>query len=171
LKLSNVAPIRFLAARIFAETGDKARARTLAATFTNQLGAEARAYTKIIDGDIALKDGDAGQAIQLFTEANRILDTWFGRFDLGRAYFAAKGFPQADAEFDRCIQRRGEVLALVQEDPTYGQFPIVYYWQGRVREELKTLRFADSYAKYLEIRGASTDDPTVADARRRAASQ
>ena len=170
LQLSNVAPIRFLAARIFAETGDAARARTLSETFANQLGAEARAYAKIVEGDIALKGGDAGRAIQLFTEANGILDTWFGRFDLGRAYFAAKGFLQADAEFDRCIQRRGEVLALVQEDPTYGQFPIVYYWQGRVREELKTLRFADSYSKYLEIRGASTEDLTVTDARRRAGS-
>jgi len=166
LKLSNVAPIRFLTARIFAETGDIARARTLGATFKNQLGAEARAYAKIIEGNIALKT-DAPQAIQLFTEAKDILDTWFGRFDLGRAYFAAKGFLQADAEFDRCIQRRGEALALVQEDPTFGQFPIVYYWQGRVREELKTLGFADSYRKYLDIRGTSTEDRTVADARRR----
>ena len=78
-------------------------------------------------------------------------------------------FPQADSEFDRCLNRRGEALALfLDEEPTYGFFPNVYYYQGRVREGLKSTSFADSYRAYLDIRGASTDDPLVAEARRRA---
>jgi hypothetical protein len=75
--------------------------------------------------------------------------------------------PQADSEFDRCIQRRGEALTLVDEDPTYGQFPVVYYYLGRVREELKTASFADAYREYLRIRGTSGEDPLLKEVRKR----
>ena len=113
--------------------------------------------------------GDARQAIKTLTEANALLDTWIGHFELGRAYLAADAFTQADSEFDRCLQRRGEALALfLDEEPTYGFFPPVHYYQGRLREGLNTARFVDSYRTYLSIRGASKDDPLVADVRRRA---
>ena len=111
----------------------------------------------------------AREAIKPLTEANALLDTWIGRFELGRAYFEAGAFTQADSEFDRCIQRRGEALSLfLDEDPTYGYLPSVYYYQGRVREELKTAGFAESYRAYLNIRGKSTEDPLAADVRKRA---
>ena len=168
LQSSSWTPIRFLAARIFVESGNIARARELAAGFSSQVAAEPQAYGKIIEGGIALKNGDARQAIKILTEANEILDTWLGHFDLGRAYFDAKAFPQADSEFDRCLQRRGEALALFFEDPTYGHLPIVYYYLGRVRQELKTAAFADSYREYLRIRGQSKDDPLIPEVRRRA---
>ncbi len=148
LKHSNVVPIRFLTARIFVETGAVARARTLAAGLLSELPAEPQAYGKILEGGIALKTGDPRQAIKLLTDANGVLDTWLGRFDLGRAYLAARAYPQADSEFDRCVQRRGEALALVDEDPTFGFFPMVYYYQGRVREELNAASFADAYREY-----------------------
>ena len=52
-------------------------------------------------------------------EANEMLDTWIGHFDLGRAYLAAGAFPQADSEFDRCLKRSGEALSLfLDEEPT-----------------------------------------------------
>ena len=44
----------------------------------------------------------------------------------------------------------------------------VYYYQGRVREGLKTTGFADSYRTYLTIRGKSTEDPLLPEVRRRA---
>ena len=38
---------------------------------------------------------------------------------------AMKAFLQADSEFDRCLQRRGEALSLfVDEEPTSGHFPL-----------------------------------------------
>jgi hypothetical protein len=105
----------------------------------------------------------------VFTEANALLDTWLGHFDLGRAYLEAGALTQADSEFDRCIKRRGEALALfLDEEPTYGVFPPVYYYQGRVREALGNARFAESYRAYLDIRGKSTEDPLLPDVRRRA---
>ena len=163
-------PVRFLAARIFVEAGAIDKARPLAAALSGELPAEPQAHGKIIEGLIALKGGNAREAVKTLTEANDLLDTWFGHFDLGRAYLAAGSGPtQADSEFDRCIARRGEALSLMDEGPTYGHFPFVYYYQGRVREQMGTARFADSYREYLRIRADSHDDPLLPDVRRRAA--
>ena len=127
--------IRFLAGRTLAEAGDISSAQTVAASFASETQAEPQAHGKIIDGLIILKRGDAQQAINVLTEANRLLDTWIGHFDLGRAYLEAGQFIQADSEFDRSLKRRGEALSLfLDEEPTYGYFPAVYYYQGRVRE-------------------------------------
>jgi tetratricopeptide (TPR) repeat protein len=162
--------IRFLAARVFLEAGAADRAKTLAAGLAAELQAEPQAYASIIEGLTALNAGDARQAIKVLTSANALADTWIGHFHLGRAYLEAGAFPQADSEFDRCIKRRGEALALfLDEEPTYAHFPPVYYYQGRVREGLKSTRFAESYRAYLDIRGTSTEDPLVPDVRRRAA--
>jgi hypothetical protein len=96
------------------------------------------------------------------TEANGLLDTWIGRFELGRAYLEANAFAEADSEFDQCLKRRGEALSLfLDEVPTYGYFPPVYYYQGRVREGLKSSGAADSYRNYLSIRGQAREDPLL----------
>jgi tetratricopeptide (TPR) repeat protein len=169
---TRVATIRFLAARTFVEVGDLSTAQMLGAELMSELRAEPRALAKIIEGEIALKNSNPRVAIQALEEANALLDTWIGRFDLGRAYFEAGAFPQADSEFDRCLMRRGEALALfLDEEATYGLLPPVYYYQGRVREELKTAGFAESYRTYLNIRGKSTEDPLVSEVRRRADSK
>ncbi len=160
--------VQFLAARIFVEAGEGAKARKLAATLGSGLKAEPQAYGKLILGEAALKEHDAKQAIQMFTEARDLLDTWIGRFDLGRAYLEAGEFAEADSEFDACIKRRGEVVELFQDNmPTYSLLPVVYYDEGRVREGLKSAGFADSYRTYLSIRGESTEDPLLPDIRRR----
>ncbi len=161
--------IRFLAARVFLEAGAVARARTMAAGLGSEILNEPQAYAKIIEGDVALKSGDARGAIKALTEANTLLDTWISHFDLGRAYLEAGAFTQADSEFDRCIKRRGEALSLfLDEEPTYGFFPPVYYYQGRVREGLNNSGFSESYKVYLSIRGQSKEDPLLPDVRRRA---
>jgi eukaryotic-like serine/threonine-protein kinase len=56
----------------------------------------------------------------------------------------------------------------LDEEPTYAFFPPVYYYQGRVREAMKTAGFVESYRAYLNIRGNSTEDPLVPEVRRRA---
>jgi len=161
--------IRFLAARVFVEAGAAAKAGTLSAALGAELQAEPQAYALIIDGLTALKNGNPRRAIKDLTEANGLLDTWIGHFDLGRAYLEAGAFPQADSEFDRCIKRRGEALSLfLDEEPTFGYFPPVYYYQGRVKEGLNSSKAVESFRAYLDIRGKSTEDPLVPDARKRA---
>ena len=158
-----------MAARTFVEAGETGRAAPLIAGLAAELQAEPQAYAKIIEGEAALKTGDARAAIRVLTEANALLDTWIGHFDLGRAYLEAGAFAQADSEFDRCLKRRGETLALfLDEEPTFGVVPSLYYYQGRVREALKTAGFAESYRTYLAIRGQSKEDPLLPEIRRRA---
>ncbi len=101
-------------------------------------------------------------------EANKALDTWIGDFELGRAYLAAGALPQADSQFDRCLKRKGEALALfLDEEPTFGYFPTVYYFQGRVREQMKIDGFAESYGQYIAARNGSTEDPLLREIRSR----
>lgn len=172
LQNSKTVKVRFLAARIFVEADQSAKAKPLIAGLAAERLAEPQAYAKIVEGNAFAKAGDHAQAIKALTDANKLLDTWIGHFDLGRAYLDAGEFLQADSEFDRCIKRKGEALALfLDEEPTYAYLPPVYYYQGRVREALKTREFPQSYRTYLSIRGTSNEDPLVADARRRAGAE
>ena len=119
LATSQAAEVRFLAARVLAEGGAIDTARSVAAALAAEFPAEPQAHGRIVEGQIALKTGNAREAIKILTAANETLDTWIGHFELGRAYLAAEAFAQADSEFDRCIQRRGEALSmLVDEEPT-----------------------------------------------------
>ena len=133
---------------------------------------EAQAYAKIIEGEIALAAGDARLAITKLAEANQLLDTWIRPCVLGRAYLT-EGTPEAlttraDAEFDACLKRRGEALALfIDEEPTYGHVPMVYYYQGRVREALKSADFVESYKQYVALRGEAGEDALLKDIRSR----
>ena len=55
--------------------------------------------------------------------------------------------------------------------PTYGYFPPVYYYQGLVREGLKSAGFAESYKTYLSIRGKAGEDALIPELARRIGQQ
>jgi tetratricopeptide (TPR) repeat protein/predicted Ser/Thr protein kinase len=169
LQNSTAFKVRFLAAGIFVEAGNAKKAREIATSLASELPAEPQVYAKLIEGEAELKEGSFRPAIKSFTDANTMLDTWIGRFYLGRAYLESGAFTEADSELDRCMKRRGEALALfLDEVPTYGYLPPLYYYQGRVREGLKSASFGESYKKYVSIRGKAGEDPLLADARKRA---
>src|SRR5258708_38935249 len=90
--------IEFLAASIYVDAGDLAKAQKLATSLSYALTSESQAYGKIIDGLIALKRKDPNEAVRQITAANNLLDTWIGRFELGRAYLEAGAFTEADSE-------------------------------------------------------------------------
>jgi tetratricopeptide (TPR) repeat protein len=168
LGLSKRVKTRFLVAQVFAAAGEVATAQALAAGLGSETQIYPQAYAKLIEGEAALKNGDAREAVKLFSEANRLSDTWIGRYDLGRAYLEMGAFTEADSEFDRCIQRRGEALSLFLDPvPTHGYFPLVFYYQGRAREGMKTVGFRESYKQYLKIRGMAGEDPLLTEVRRR----
>ena len=95
----------------------------------------------------------------MFTEAKDLIDIWVCRFDLGRAYLEAGAFAEADSEFDRCLKRRGEALELFMDNIAHvlQLFPIVYYYQGRVREGLKSPGLPIPTGTYPSIRGNKSD--------------
>jgi eukaryotic-like serine/threonine-protein kinase len=168
LTLSQIAPIEFLAAGTYVDSGEIAKAQKLADALSSSLSSETQAYGKIVAGLIALKKKDTNEAIRQIVSANNLLDTWIGRFYLGRAYLEAGAFTEADTQFDQCMKRRGEAIELFDDNvPTYAYFPPVYYYEGRAREGMHSAGFADFYRSYLGIRGQSSDDPLVADIRHR----
>jgi tetratricopeptide (TPR) repeat protein len=167
LATSKVTSTRFLAARVYIAAGESAKARPLAAALGAESQAEPQADAKLIEGEIALQEKDPRKAIELFNEANKLLDTWMGWFDLGRAYLEAGLYVEADSEFDRCIKRRGDTLYLFNYVPVYGYLPDVYYNQGLVREALKSPGAAESYRTYLSIRGKASEDPLLPEVRHR----
>ena len=60
-----------------------------------------------------------------------------------------------------------EATSLFLDLATYGYFPPVYYYQGRAREGMKTAGYADSYKKYVSIRGSAGEDSLLADIKHR----
>src|SRR5579859_7539728 len=160
---------RFAGGRIYAAAGETAKAQKLAEGLAAETQLEPRVYAKLIEGEVALQQKDPRHAIQLFDEANKMLDFWIGRLDLGRAYLDAGLFPEADAEFDRCIKRRGETFDLFDYVSTYGFLPEAYYYQGRAREGLNSPGFRDSYDTYLNIREKAGEDPLLPEIRQRLA--
>jgi len=164
---SRAVRIRFLAALVLAEAGELPKAKKIAAVLGSELQSEPQACAQIIEGTSALKRGDARSAIKVLKEAVELQDTWIAHFQLARAYLGAGLFVESDSEFDRCIKRRGEALSLfLDQVPTFGYFPPVYYYQGRVREGLKSSGFADSYRTYLSIRSQAGEDPLLPELRR-----
>jgi hypothetical protein len=134
---------------------------------------EPQTYGKIIEAMIATANKDPRTAIKLLTEANMFFDkkgTWIGHYELGRAYLAANQYVEADSEFDVCLNRRGEAIALfLDEEMTYGYFPMVYYYKGRVREGMGLTDGAkQAFSAYLAIREKAGEDPLLAEVRRKA---
>lgn len=165
---SQTVKVRFLAGLVFAEAGQQAKAQELATKLATEVQSEAQADAKIIEGVVDISRKDPTGAVKALTDANNLLDTWLGRFELGRAYLEANAFAEADSEFDECLKRRGEALSLFMDDvPSYGFLPPIYYYQGRVREGLKSPGFAEPYRTYLSIRGQAGEDPLVAEVHRR----
>ena len=164
---SKSVPVRFLAARVCVEAGDLAKAQKMADGLSAELTAEPQAYAKIISGMLATKKNDFRAAIKDISDAQALLDTWIGHFELGRGYLAAGAFTDADSEFDRCYKRRGEAIELFADNiPTYSYFPAVYYYQGRTRQGMKADGYTDFYNTYLNLRGAAGEDLRLPEVRK-----
>jgi hypothetical protein len=157
--------VRFLSALTLAESKEFTKAAQLASGLASELQAEPQSYGKIVEGQIALQRGDARGAAKQFADAIALLDTWIGHFSLGRANLEAGAYVQADAEFDRCIARRGEAVSLfLDEEPTISFLPPVHFYQGRARDGMRAVGAAESYRTYLSIRGNSNEDNLAAQA-------
>jgi len=164
---SQTVSTRFMAARDYVLAGETGKAHSLAIQIASDSNHDSQADAKLIEGEIALQEKDPRKAVGLFTEANKLVDGWIGWFDLGRAYLDAGQYVEADSEFDRCLKNRGATFDLFDYVSTYSYVPEVYYYQGRVREQLKSPGATDSYRTYMSIRGKAGEDPLLPEVRQR----
>jgi len=160
--------IEFLAATVFIEGGKTASAKAIAARLSKRFQPDPQIYAKLIEGELQLHRGSPQVAIQSFEDAQKLSDTWLGRFYLGRASLETGAFAEASSQFEACQQRRGEATSVFLDDePSYHEYPPVLYYLGRAQEGLHKAAAADSYKAFLAIKEKGDVDPLVADARKR----
>jgi tetratricopeptide (TPR) repeat protein len=161
--------VLFEAAQVFLSIGQNDKTRSLAGELSKKIEPENQAYAKLIGGEMSMARGNTAGAINLFREAQDIVDTWLGHFALGKAYLEAEAYTEAYSEFEKCLQRSGETTSIFLNDrPSYHYFPQVYYYTGRAQEGLGSDAAADSYQIFLKIKEkADTGDKLVEDARQR----
>ena len=155
---------RVAAAGLLLELGRPEYAERLAGTLVSDLRDEWAAYGFVLQGRIAAANGSLRDAVTCFGNASKIIDLWEAQFALGEAYLRARQFVQADAAFERCLRRRGELLRIGR----LCYIPVVYLRQGEARRGLDTSAFAECYRTYLSIREAAGEDPLLETVRERA---
>jgi tetratricopeptide (TPR) repeat protein len=168
--LSNHEGVLFPAARVLVSSGREEQAEKIAVTLENMLQRQTVAYARIIQGEIAIKRGRLALGMEALREGQKRQDSWMSRFVSGRAYFDAGHYPEALAEFELCLKRRGEAAdAFFRDTPTLRYFPPVYYWLARTQESLGvTAEAKKNYEQFLALRRETdTPDPLAADAQRR----
>jgi serine/threonine protein kinase/tetratricopeptide (TPR) repeat protein len=165
---SNDESLLYPAAMIFLEAGKSDEAMELGQRLSQRLEPDPGAYGKLIEAEVQMKKKDYRGAVRTFQDAQKIADTWLGRYGLGRAYLEAGAFTDADTEFDACVKRRGEATAVFLDDePSWRYFAPVYYYLGRAHEGLGSPGAAEAYQNYLKAREKSVNDPLAADAKKR----
>lgn len=168
VKESDRLDVIFPAAQIYEQSGQVEKAKALAAKLSETPEADFQAYSKLIEGDIQLGKDDFEGAVRLYMEAQNLLNTWHGRFALGKAYLQNELPSQAVSEFGACLERKGEAVTMFLNDvPTARYLPQIYYYMGRALEGMGNASASESYRDFLKIKEKGEADWMVEDARRR----
>jgi len=169
LETYNGEVMQFEAARIYIEADQIDKARRIYGELDRKILDIHLAYAKLIGGYLSLKRGDAANALKLFDESLAQVDTYLGRFALGRAYLEAKAFNVALSEFEKCEKRQGEAISIFLNDlPSLRYLDSLYYYIGRTQESLESPAASESFQKFLKIKeNADEGLPLVEDARQR----
>ena len=146
------------AALIYSGLGDYDAALGIAETLGARLQPQSRAYGRMLEGVVALAQGDTVDAVDKLNAALEFSDMWLVRFHLGRAYVES-GFPaEALGEFEACTQRLGEATSLFLDDqPTWRYTSVLPYWVGRAEEALGMTHSAKQrYREFVTNRPVGT---------------
>lgn len=155
-------------ALLYARAGQLSKAGALAESLKSRIGPEPRAYARLIQGEILLHQGSAADAAELFKESQDILDTWLSHVLLGKAYLALEAYPDAHAEFELCLKRKGEATSVFFDDvPSFHYFPDIHFYYGLAQDGLGSDSALDSFRTFLEIKSEAQQNPLVDEARRR----
>jgi len=162
--------VLFLAGRVFAEAR-RPQAAEIAAALQREIDREPQIYGALLAGEVALRQNDIRAAFERFQQAQKLADTWLGRYGLGRANLALDKFIDAESEFDRCLTKRGEATAaFLDEIATYRLLPPVHYYLGLAKTGLNNSKgAAESFQAFLELKKDGDEQGLVADARKRLA--
>jgi tetratricopeptide (TPR) repeat protein len=166
LKASDGFEVQVEAALAYIDLDMTRQAAALADALRLSLRPDPQAYARAIDGFLLLARNEPRDAVTAFLEAQKLADTWLGRFGLGRAYLSVpEAAPEAYAAFEVCLRRSGEAAAVFLDDvPTYHRLAPVHYYMGLAQMGLGSPQAAESFKTFLAIKQHG-DDPLVAEAR------
>ena len=170
LQHSSHESVHYPAARVLLAAGDVAKAVSVAGSMEQSLHAQTRSYGRLLTAAIALQRKRYPEALDRIREALKMHDSWAGHALLAEAFSAAGQAAQAEEEWDRCLDRRGEATDVFFADTsTLRYLSPVYYWLARSQEAVGTTDGARrNYREFLKLRDtASPPDPLADDARRR----
>jgi Flp pilus assembly protein TadD len=158
--------VRTEAALAYIDLGMPREAAALAEPLRGSLQPDSQAYARVIDGHVLLARNQPREAVTAFIDAQKLADTWLGRFGLGRAYLQLpQAATEAYAALEACVRRRGEATAVFLDDvPTYHRLAPVYYYLGLAQAGVGSPAAAESFKTFLSIKQRG-DDPLVAAAR------
>jgi len=156
-------PFIVQAALLHIAAGDIEPAAEIAASLTNELQPQSRAYGTLIEGLIAHRDGRSVEAIEKLSAALNLADLWLIRFYLGQVYLEAGYFAESVDEFLKCMERRGEAAALFLDDISTFRYVVpLYYWLARAEQGLSMTQPAkEKFRQFIDLRpngGALVDD-------------
>jgi tetratricopeptide (TPR) repeat protein len=164
--------IRYGAAQILIRAGRAPQALAIIRPLVDAVDTPTRVLGALAQGEAYLASGRGRDALAGFQEAQKLTDSWLGRFGLARAYIALQMYPEAATELDRCWTRRGEATALFLDDiPTWRITPLVHYHQGVARAGFgNSTGAAEAFKTFADIKaGGDEKSAEVADAQKRAA--
>jgi tetratricopeptide (TPR) repeat protein len=142
-------------------------AASVAGRLGSSLQPEQQLLGKLLAAELKRNQSSYTDALQLTHEALKIADSWLGHFETGLIYLSAKMYPEAESEFETCLNRRGEAAAVFLDDvPSVAYLPSAYYYIGRAKEGRADPSAAEDYRKFLAIK-KSREDPLVVDCDRR----
>lgn len=132
------------AAEIYAANGQHDKAFAIAEQYRQKLG-PARAYAKLIDGINAIHQQEFIIAIESLRSALEYADLWIVRYYLGQAYVGSGRTAAAIAEFELCIERRGEAAGMFFDDvPTWRYTASLGEWKQKAVDSLRASRTASN---------------------------
>jgi tetratricopeptide (TPR) repeat protein len=168
-QLSSHESVLFPAALVLLRAGSVEEAEAIARDLDNRLQTLTTAYARLIEAEVAASQGEYATAIEKFRDSIERRDTWFARFLLGRLYVDRELYPEAMAELDLAVQRRGEAADVFFYDtPSLRYLPEAYYWLARAQEPIGVGEARDNFEWFLEHRAdADSPDPLAADASQR----
>jgi tetratricopeptide (TPR) repeat protein len=164
--------VLFPAAMTLMWGGRHEEARAIGDKLKGMLENAPRSYATLIAAEVARRQQQLPDALDAIRDAQKRHDSWWSRFLLGRLYEEMGHHPEAVAELELAVKRRGEAAdAFIADTPMLRYVPPAYYWLARAQEGMQAAPAARrSYDQFIALRGqGDTADPLLADARTRAA--
>lgn len=129
--------VLYSAARVLALSGDLAAAGNIAAKLEDKLEPEPQLHGKLIRAEMLILEKQPRKAFEVLAEAQRIADSWMGRYLRGRAYNDLGAFTEAYSDLDNASGRIGEAVAVLLDDlPTARLLPPFYLELARAQKGL-----------------------------------